>query len=448
LSADERAFFRTLADRDPPRRQVRELWIIAGRRAGKDSIASVIAAHSAALFDSGHILRPGERALVTCLACDRDQGKIVLGYVKSFFNDNEMLRALVRRETAGGLELENGVDIAVGTNSFRAVRGRAVLLAVLDECAFWRDESSATPDEETYRALRPGMATLPGAMLVGISSPYRRAGLLYRKWKARYGRDDDIVLVVRAPSMALNPTLDQAIIDAALEEDPAAARAEWLAEWRSDIESFVSPEVISAATVPGRRELAAVTGTRYFAFVDPSGGSADSMTIAVAHADGDRAVLDAIRERRPPFSPDDVVIEFSALLKSYRITEVYGDRYAGEWPRERFSTHGIRYLVAEKPKSDIYRDLLPVLNAQRAELLDIPRLSSQLCSLERRTARGGRDSIDHPPGAHDDIANAVGGVIQRVVGGPKPMIIPPGLVEAIRNQPLSSRSWGRFHRFS
>jgi len=170
------------------------------------------------------------------------------------------------------------------------------------------------------------------------------------------------------------------------------------------------------------------------------------MTIAVAHADGDRAVLDAIRERRPPFSPDDVVIEFSALLKAYRITEVHGDRYAGEWPRERFSAHGIRYVVAEKPKSDIYRDLLPVLNAHRAELLDVPRLSSQLCALERRTARGGRDSIDHPPGAHDDIANAVGGVIQRVIGGPKPLIIPPGFVEAIRSQPPSRRSWGRFHR--
>jgi hypothetical protein len=341
------------------------------------------------------------------------------------------------------LELENGVDIAVGTNSFRAVRGRAVLLAILDECAFWRDESSATPDEETYRALRPGMATLPGAMLVGISSPYRRAGLLYRKWKAHYGRDDDHVLVVRAPSIALNPTLDQTIIDAAVEEDPAAAGAEWLAEWRTDIESFVSPEVVNAAVVPGRHELPPVRGTMYFAFVDPSGGSADSMTLAVAHADSDRAVLDLIRERRPPFSPDDVVMEFSGLLKAYRITEVHGDRYAGEWPRERFSAHGIRYVVAEKPKSDIYRDLLPILNSHRAELLDVPRLSTQLCALERRTARGERDSIDHPPGAHDDIANAVGGVVQRIIGGPKPLSIPDGLIEAIRNQPPYRLPWQR-----
>jgi hypothetical protein len=43
-------------------------------------------------------------------------------------------------------------------------------------------------------------------------------------------------------------------------------------------------------------------------------------------------------------------------------------------------------------------------------LLDDARLLTQLVGLERRTARGGRDSIDHTPGAHDDLANAVAGL--------------------------------------
>jgi hypothetical protein len=140
------------------------------------------------------------------------------------------------------------------------------------------------------------------------------------------------------------------------------------------------------------------------------------MTLAIAHRDDDRGVLDAVRERRPPFSPDDVVSDFAALLRAYGITEVHGDRYAGEWPRERFRVHGIEYVPAEKPKSDIYRDLLPILNAHRAGLLDSPRLVTQLCGLERRTARGGKDSIDHSPGSHDDLANAVAGAITRTIG--------------------------------
>ena len=67
-------------------------------------------------------------------------------------------------------------------------------------------------------------------------------------------------------------------------------------------------------------------------------------------------------------------------------------------------------------KSDLYRDFLPLINSQQVDLLDIPRGIAQLCSLERRTARGGRDSIDHAPGAHDDIANAIAGLVVHLGG--------------------------------
>jgi hypothetical protein len=67
MTAAEVAFFRSVADRNPPPRPVRELWCATGRRSGKDSIASLIAAHAAALFGHGDRLRPGERALVMCL---------------------------------------------------------------------------------------------------------------------------------------------------------------------------------------------------------------------------------------------------------------------------------------------------------------------------------------------------------------------------------------------
>jgi hypothetical protein len=154
------------------------------------------------------------------------------------------------------------------------------------------------------------------------------------------------------------------------------------------------------------------------AFVDPSGGSSDSMTLAIAHRDewSDRAALDAVREIKPKFSPDAVVEEFSALLKSYGVTQVYGDRYGGEWPRERFRYHGIAYRPADKTKSEIYLALLPMLNSRTAELLDVRRLEDQLVGLERRTSRGGRDSIDHAPNGHDDVANAAAGALVLAAG--------------------------------
>jgi hypothetical protein len=133
------------------------------------------------------------------------------------------------------------------------------------------------------------------------------------------------------------------------------------------------------------------------------------MTLAIAHVEGRCVILDLVRERKPPFSPVAVVAEFAATLKSYRISTVRGDHYSGNWARERFAVHEIEYRVADKTKSELYQAPLPMLNSGQVELLDHKRLVSQLCSLERRTARGGRDSIDHMAGQHDDIANAVAG---------------------------------------
>jgi len=444
LSDEELAFFRIVAERDPPGRPVKELWIIAGRRAGKDSIASVILTYLAALFsDQGARLRPGERASVICLAVDRDQARIILNYVRSYFEQVEMLRAMVAGEgTASGFELDNGVDVSILTSNYRAVRGRAILAAVLDECAFWQDENSANPDIEVFNALRPGLASLPESMLVGISSPYARSGLLYKKHCDHFGKNSADVLVIKATTRTLNPTIDQAIIDQAIIEDPAAARAEWMAEFRDDVQAFLVREVIDAAVVPGRYELPYVADINYTAFVDPSGGSADSMTLAIAHRDKQgTAVLDVVRERRPPFSPDSVVEEYSALLKTYRLSKVTGDRYGGEWPRERFKVHGITYQVAEQSKNEIYGAVLPILNSGKAELLDNSRLIAQLCGLERRTARGGKDSIDHSRGAHDDIANSAAGALV-ATRAKNTLIISDQALIASRRVPLRSSVGG------
>src|SRR5207249_12328511 len=118
---------------------------------------------------------------------------------------------------------------------------------------------------------RPGMATVPGALLLCISSPYARRGALWEAYRGHYGQDGDRVLVWRADTRSMNPTVDPAVIQAAYEADEAAASAEYGAEFRRDIESFVAREVVEACVVPGRHELPFVAGTMPTAFVDPSG---------------------------------------------------------------------------------------------------------------------------------------------------------------------------------
>jgi hypothetical protein len=148
-----------------------------------------------------------------------------------------------------------------------------------------------------------------------------------------------------------------------------------------------------------------------------------------------------MREVRPPFSPEAVVAEFAALLRSYRISRITGDRYAGEWPRERFREYRIEYEPSERPKGEIYRDTLLLLNSGKVELLDLPRLATQFVGLERRAARGGRDSIDHAPGAHDDMANAGAGALL-IATGRRPMVVTDETVAEVRRwAPLPPRTY-------
>ena len=104
-----------------------------------------------------------------------------------------------------------------------------------------------------------------------------------------------------------------------------------------------------------------------------------------------------------------MVDDFAALLKSYRVSRVTGDRYAGEFPRELFRKHGIAYDLAKQTKSELFRDLLPLLNSGRIVLPRNDRLQGQIVGLERRTSAVGRDTISHPDRGHDDVANAVAG---------------------------------------
>ena len=134
-----------------------------------NSIATVIAAVMAVNFDPRGKLRPGERAVVMLLAVDREQAKIAFNYIAALFREIPALAKLVRRTTDDSIELTNGVDVEVHTNSFRSVRGRSLLCVICDECSFWRSEDSANPDREVVAAVQPGLGRIAGSMLILIS---------------------------------------------------------------------------------------------------------------------------------------------------------------------------------------------------------------------------------------------------------------------------------------
>jgi hypothetical protein len=126
-----------------------------------------------------------------------------------------------------------------------------------------------------------------------------------------------------------------------------------------------------------------------------------------------------VRAWKPPFDPSEVTKECAEALKPYRVRNVTGDNYGGEWPVGEFRKHGVNYEVSEKNRSQLYLELIPVLNSKRCELPDDRRMIEEFRRLERRRGRSGKDSIDHAAyGGSDDIANSVAGVIGLVIAKP------------------------------
>jgi len=441
LGCDQQLLFKQFTGRDTaPTSPLQEAWLVVGRRGGKSFILATIAAFLACFKDWRPFLGPGEVGTIMIIAKDRQQARSIKRFISGLLRETPMLARVLEEETAESIRLRNRVVIEIHTASYRSTRGYTIVAALLDELAIWdTDETSAEPDVEVINAIRPGMATVPGSMLLCASSPHARRGALWEAYRKHFGQDGDPVLVWQAATRAMNPSVPQSYIDAHMAEDPARASAEYLAQFRTDVAAFVSREVVDAVVAVGRHELPRIEGVRYTGFTDPSGGSSDSMSLAICHVEGDaagnrRMPLDLVREVKPPVSPDAVVAEFAALLKAYGIHTVRGDRYGGMWPRERFAVHGIDYQVVSKTTSELYLELLPILNSGRVELLDHARLITQLCQLERSPSRGGKDNIGHPPGAHDDIVNAVAGAIvmaqasaiQEPTSFPMPIMISDG----------------------
>jgi hypothetical protein len=394
--------------------------VVAGRRSGKSRTASVIAAYAASLADVS-MLAPGETGVVLICAASKRQAQVVYRYTRSLFVDVPALRPLVVGERAAddalALDLRHNVRIEVRSASFRLVRGATLLLAIIDEVAFLRDETSANPDIELVRALRPGLATT-GGLLIGLSSPWARRGILWERYRRYYGTDGP-VLIWQASTATMNPSLATSVLAEADADDPEASSSEYGAEFRADLESYVSMDTLDAVTTPGVTVRPPGPATRdAVGFLDAAGGSGkDSMVVAIAHpewrgiAPAPVAVLDAVLEARPPFSPVAVAAEFAATLAAYGIVRLVSDRFAGEWVREVFKVHHVIVDQVAEPKSAIYLEALPLFASGRADLLDLPRLRLQLSGLERRRRAGGRDIVDHAPGAHDDVANVVAGVL-------------------------------------
>jgi len=413
-----------------PTGPIRRLIILAGRRAGKDRFLSAVAVWRAALaLDWRKHISAGEGAVCLLLGADRKQGGILRKYCDGLLrapyfglgHKPVVLAKQVARNTDDLIDFKSGSSLEIVTNDARLIRGRSAIAVLGSECCYWKtDEFSASSDEEVVGAAEPSMAMCPDTgLLILASSVYRKRGYMYRQFKKLYGNEEtEDTLCWFAPSAVMNPSLPDRVVARALKENAPKARAEYLNFWREDVDDFLPLDVIEACTDWGRAESAPVRGLQYEAYGDPASGTGkDSFTIAIGHneATGNNTrptiVVDLHRERKPRFVATDVITEYAALLRSYGISSITCDNYAGGFSSDNWAREGITWRKPQHTTSENYLRLPPIMTSPgRVRLHDSATARTQFSGLERHVTSG-HEAVRHGSSAHDDVATSIAGLI-------------------------------------
>src|SRR5215831_14643252 len=283
LTSDQFDIFRNCSGRSNYLRQpFGEVTVIAGARSGKDSrIAAPIVVYEALFGGHEQHLARGERGVIPLVAQDQRATRIAFGYIRDYMTRSALLAPLIAEVLASEIVLTNSLTISCFPCTLRSLRGWSIPAGVMDELAFYRLEGQADSDVEVQASIRRGMIAFPTTRLVKVSTPYMKGGVLYDDFTRGFGQDDPDLLVWRASSLLMNPSLRAGRLERERRLDPSRFAREYEAEFADDVAAFLPAAWVDEAVVAGCHELPPRGGIRYFGAVDPSGGGADAFTLAI-----------------------------------------------------------------------------------------------------------------------------------------------------------------------
>ena len=346
-----------------------------------------------------------------------------LHFIRATLEESPLLAREIENITADRIDLKNGMSIAVIPPSLKSVRGYAIPVAVLDEVGVWyQDSEAANPDYEIYRAVSPGQIQFPNRKLIGISSPWNKAGLLYQAFEAgsdgHRATDEETreryqgVLVHHAPTAAMaNPKVDSGYLKKQRAKDPRAFERENLAIFQDSISGFLSPTLINEAVDRGVIERPPTSAYHYVAAMDPA-FRRDAFGFTIFHADPARGMVqDLVRrwkaEEGVPLNPSVQLEKVATLAKQYNCSVVYTDQYHIESLSQLALQYGISLSPCEfsaTSKAKIYGSLQQLVNQRKLKLLENKECLRELKMLEAKLTQGGTIQIQAPPGEYDDLA--------------------------------------------
>jgi len=396
------------------------LW---GRRAGKsDKIASNIALYEACVRK--HELSVGQVGVVMVVASEKKrQAKIVYDYILAKLERSKILSKLIKNITAECITLTNGIEIMVFPCDPGRVRGFSLVCFVGDEISAWQFEGKRV-DVDILDSVRPGL-DFSYSKMVKISTPAGMVGEIYQDFKRYHGRQNDDVIVFQGSTELFNPLYTQRRnlvrkLERLKRRKPSTFAVEYMAEFRKSEAGMYNPELVEKAVNRSRAmELSPQKEIIYFAFADVAGGGGkDSYALGIGHRLGDWIIIDVVRSHAPPFNPDEVTSEYAKLCAQYRIRQVYGDKFSGDWALNSWAKHSrgtIEYMKSDMTKSQLYLEIEGLINTEMIEIPNKQLTIEQLKDLRRRSRRGGRDSVDSSSGQPEDEANVVAGCAAHLI---------------------------------
>jgi hypothetical protein len=407
--------------------QRRAFFMVAGARSGKSYIFGAIRLLHLALTVNVSKLAEGEEAGAPIIAPTLKKAQKALQYIRGLIRKSPALQAIAEgwhkgtRSQTITLRRERDVVIAAvaASSGGLGARGDSLVGCLLDEAAFFRDESHAVNDREIYNAAEPRIVA--GGQLLVITTPWAKTGLVYEFFRDYWGAANDNALVAHAPTevMRTDPTILAQVAKSRARE-PENAEREWDAKFVaiSNAQFFDEDtlqrafddelELRSAPAAPGT-ELSAGGD---FAF------ERNSSTLAILHRRGGVWYLAQLLEELPtdgaPLVPSSVTARFGAEVQRHangrRGIVVYADKHYFQAVVEGFKGCGLAVADVPNDKALMYTRLRALMREGKLRIPNHPRLLKQLRSIAARCESGGATRIVVPrssDGSHGDLVSAL-----------------------------------------
>jgi hypothetical protein len=414
------------------------LVVVAGARGGKSYVICALRLLYLALTVSLETLAPGERAAALIVAPDLRLARQTLRYAHGVVEQSPEVEAFVSQRTADGILLRRSegrsvsIECLPATRGGSAVRGRSLVGAVLDECAFFRDESSVVNDAEVYKAVAPRI--MGGGQLIVASTPWAEAGLLYELFRANHARPTT-ALAAHAPTTLLRgDERTLAMVARERERDPDNAAREFDAQFLpSGSGLFFDRGAIDRAIDYAMAWPCAPTKGAVVVAAADFGFRSDSCALVIVHRRAGQLLVAEIVELRPepgkPLVPSVVVKTFAEVVRRHGAACVIADGHYREAIAEHLATHNLSFAIAPEGatgKLTTYTRTRALLHEGTVVLPNHARLLKQLREVVAVPTPGGGLSFSSPrwrQGGHGDIASAM--IIALAELGGMPYEAPP-----------------------